>query len=169
MSRRSTVAADVPRVGVVGGGQMGSGITEVFLRAGAPVHLVEHDPACAADAAARVRRSLDRAVARAKLSEADRDAAIGRLSTGADLGDLADRSIVVEAVVEDETVKTEIFATLDKVVEDPIPSCGWRSRPTGRPTCWACTSSTPHRCSTSSRWCPPCSPRRRRGTGRRLW
>ncbi|MEJ2868081.1 3-hydroxybutyryl-CoA dehydrogenase [Actinomycetospora sp. OC33-EN08] len=109
----------LPKVGVVGGGQMGSGIAEVFLRAGCPVHVVEHDPACALDAEARIRRSLDRAVGRRKIDEPTRDAAVARLTSSADLGDLADRGLVVEAVVEDEAAKTEIFATLDKVVEDP--------------------------------------------------
>ena len=117
MSRRG--AKDTTRVGIVGGGQMGAGIAEVFVRAGCPVHLVERDPGCARDAAARVRRSLDRAVGRHKITEPERDTAAALLSTGSDLGELADRSLVVEAVVEDEAVKTEVFATLDKIVEDP--------------------------------------------------
>jgi 3-hydroxybutyryl-CoA dehydrogenase len=113
------VSARIDRVGVVGGGLMGSGIAEVCARAGCDVIVVERDPGAAEDARRRVQRSLERAVRRGKLTAGERDGAMVRLGVSADLGDLADRQLVVEAVVEDEAVKAEVFATLDKVVEDP--------------------------------------------------
>jgi len=67
----------------------------------------------------RIAKSLARGVRSGKLSEQDRDAAQGRMRFTTDLGDFADRELVVEAVAESEQVKTEVFATLDKVVTDP--------------------------------------------------
>jgi 3-hydroxybutyryl-CoA dehydrogenase len=104
---------------VVGGGLMGAGIAEVCARAGCDVVVVERDPGIAEDTRRRVTWSLDRALRRGKITLGEREDALVRLGVSADLGDLADRQLVVEAVVEDEAVKTEVFATLDKVVADP--------------------------------------------------
>lgn len=106
------------RVGVVGCGLMGSGIAEVCARAGLDVVVREIDAAAAEAGRNRLVSSLDRGVTSGKLTEADRDLAVGRLSFTTDLGDLADRQIVIEAVVEDEALKTEVFTILDKVVLD---------------------------------------------------
>jgi 3-hydroxybutyryl-CoA dehydrogenase len=108
----------IERVGVVGCGLMGSGIAEVCSRAGLDVIVREIDAGAAEAGRTRLIGSLDRGVRSGKLSEADRDAALARLTFTTDLGDLADRQLVVEAVVEDEALKTEVFATLDKVVTD---------------------------------------------------
>jgi 3-hydroxybutyryl-CoA dehydrogenase len=66
----------------------------------------------------RIVKSLDRAVAASKLPEADRDATLARLAFTTDLGDFADRQLVVEAVIEDEAAKVDVFRKLDKVVTD---------------------------------------------------
>jgi 3-hydroxybutyryl-CoA dehydrogenase len=108
----------IERVGVVGCGLMGSGIAEVCSRAGLDVIVREIDAAAAEAGQQRLTASLDRGVRSGKLTEADRDAALARLTFTTDLGDLADRQLVVEAVVEDEALKTEVFAMLDKVVTD---------------------------------------------------
>lgn len=105
------------RVGVVGCGQMGAGIAEVCARAGLETIIGEVDPAAAERGRARILGSFDKAVARGKMSEEDRDATLGRLAFTTDLADLADRQLVIEAVVEDEPLKTEVFAALDAVVE----------------------------------------------------
>jgi 3-hydroxybutyryl-CoA dehydrogenase len=65
----------------------------------------------------RVTGSLDRGLRSGKLSDEQRDAALARLRWTTDLADLADRQLVVEAVVEDEGLKAEVFGALDKVVE----------------------------------------------------
>jgi 3-hydroxybutyryl-CoA dehydrogenase len=106
------------RIGVVGCGLMGAGIAEVCTRAGLDVIVREIDAAAAERGRSRVLTSLDRGVTSGKLSEAERDAAVGRLTFTTDFGDLADRQLVVEAVIEDEGLKTEVFAALDKVVVD---------------------------------------------------
>ncbi len=109
----------IERVGVVGGGQMGSGIAEVSAKAGANVIVFEPTEELAEAARKRLTGSLERATSKGKLSEGDRDAALGRLSYTTDLADLADRQLVIEAVVEDEAVKGKIFARLDELITDP--------------------------------------------------
>ncbi len=106
----------IERVGVVGCGLMGSGIAEVCARAGLDVIVREVDIAAVEAGMARLTGSLDRGVRAGKLAEEERDAAVARLRYTTDLGDLADRQLVVEAVVEDEGLKTEVFTALDKVV-----------------------------------------------------
>ena len=114
----SVESSAITRVGVVGCGLMGSGIAEVCSRAGLDVVVREIDAATAEAGQKRLIGSLDRGVRSGKLTEDERDAAIARLSFTTDLGDMADRQLVIEAVVEDESLKTEVFATLDKVVLD---------------------------------------------------
>lgn len=109
----------ISRVGVVGGGQMGAGIAEVCARAGLDTVVCEADATAVRAARERITRSLDRAVGRGKATPDERDAALARIVLTADLGDMADRQLVVEAVVEDAGVKAEVFAGLDKIVEDP--------------------------------------------------
>ncbi|MEU7999268.1 3-hydroxybutyryl-CoA dehydrogenase [Micromonospora sp. NPDC049060] len=108
----------IRRVGVVGCGVMGAGIAETCARAGLDVLVAVSRPASLVPGRARLTASLDRAVGRGKLSEADRDVTLGRVSFTADLTDFADRQLVVEAASEQESIKLDVFATLDKVVED---------------------------------------------------
>jgi 3-hydroxybutyryl-CoA dehydrogenase len=109
----------IERVGVVGCGLMGSGIAEVCARAGLDVVVREVDAGLAELGLHRITASLDRAVRNGKLDEGAREGALKRLRITTDMADLADRQLVVEAVVEDEGLKTDVFALLDKVVDDP--------------------------------------------------
>ncbi|MFF1920471.1 3-hydroxybutyryl-CoA dehydrogenase [Streptomyces sp. NPDC058221] len=109
----------IHRVGVVGAGLMGSGIAEVCARAGLDVVVGETGLEAAAEGRRRITSSLDRGVRGGKLAEADRDAALGRIRYTTDLADLADRDAVIEAVAEDEAVKTAVFTALDKAVTRP--------------------------------------------------
>jgi 3-hydroxybutyryl-CoA dehydrogenase len=114
------VAQALPtRIGVVGCGLMGSGIAEVVARAGLDVVVVENGEAAAKAGRARIEASLGTAVERGKLDAADREAALDRIRVGADLEQLADRQLVVEAVLEDEAAKVTVFDRLDAVVEAP--------------------------------------------------
>jgi 3-hydroxybutyryl-CoA dehydrogenase len=97
---------------------MGSGIAEVAARAGCDVVVVEVAPEAAEAGRARIVRSLDRALGGGKLDEADRDAALARMLVTTDREALADRQIVVEAVIEDEAEKLAVFDWIDKVVPD---------------------------------------------------
>ena len=109
----------ISRVGIIGAGQMGAGIAEVCARANTDVLVYESTRELAAAGRSRILRSLDRGVSSGKLTEREREQASWRLRFTSDLGDFADRQLVVEAIVEDEDVKTEIFRELDKVVTDP--------------------------------------------------
>jgi 3-hydroxybutyryl-CoA dehydrogenase len=96
---------------------MGSGIAEVCARAGLDVTAVEADEGRLAAGRQRIEGSLDRAVRAGKLPADSRDQALGRITLSTDIGALADRELVVEAVAEDEGLKVDIFRQLDKVVE----------------------------------------------------
>ena len=105
------------KVGVIGCGLMGAGIAEVFARSGLDVVVVEASLPALEAGRARLERSLRRAAAKGKVdSAAD---VLTRIRMETSLEALADRELVVEAIVEDEAAKTQLFATLDKVVELP--------------------------------------------------
>lgn len=108
----------IERVGVIGCGLMGSGIAEVSARAGLDVMVREVDAAAAEAGRQRLVTSLDRGVTAGKLTEPERDEALARLSFTTAIDDLADRQMVVEAVVEDEAMKVDIFRELDRVLVD---------------------------------------------------
>ncbi len=108
----------IERVGVIGCGLMGSGIAEVCARAGLDVMVREVDAAAAEAGRQRLVTSLDRGVTAGKLTETERDEALARLSFTTAIDDLADRQMVVEAVVEDEAMKVDIFRELDRVLVD---------------------------------------------------
>lgn len=99
----------IDRVGVVGGGLMGSGIVEVAARAGIDVVNVEISTDAAKAAEQRVRGSLDRAVSRGKITEDEAATVLERVQFVDDLEALADRDLVVEAASEDEATKLDLF------------------------------------------------------------
>ena len=105
------------RVGVVGAGLMGAGIAEVCARAGKDVVLIDADPAAAERGRGRLEASLERAAKRGKV--ADVAEVLARITVGSDLDALADRDLVIEAIIEDEAAKTALFARLDAIVTDP--------------------------------------------------
>ncbi|QUC58632.1 3-hydroxybutyryl-CoA dehydrogenase [Streptomyces sp. A2-16] len=109
----------VTRLGVVGCGLMGSGIAEVAARHGIDVRVAESTPDAAEAGRRRITASLDRGARHGKLSAEQRDQALARLSFTVDLGDMADRQFVVEAVAENRDIKTGVLRVLDKAVEDP--------------------------------------------------
>ncbi|MCK9250869.1 MAG: 3-hydroxybutyryl-CoA dehydrogenase [Solirubrobacteraceae bacterium] len=112
-------AAAIERVGVVGGGQMGSGIAEVSARAGCDVVIVEVSAEAAEAARARIEKSIRRGVDRGKITAEDADATLGRVRATSDMTDLADRQLVVEAVVERKDAKLDVIRRLAEIVEDP--------------------------------------------------
>src|SRR5690606_37467368 len=100
---------EIATVGVVGGGLMGAGIAEILLAAGYRVTVVERDADALAAGYARVSAALDRAVERGRLTAEARAAQWARLSGAMDPGALFAADLVIEAVVEDEAVKCELF------------------------------------------------------------
>src|SRR5690606_16541028 len=107
---------EIATVGVVGGGLMGAGIAEILLAAGYRVTVVERDADALAAGYARVSAALDRAVERGRLTAEARAAQWARLSGAMDPGALFAADLVIEAVVEDEAVKCELFARLGRIL-----------------------------------------------------
>ncbi|MFB6353053.1 MAG: 3-hydroxyacyl-CoA dehydrogenase family protein, partial [Halobacteriales archaeon] len=112
--------AEIDTVGVVGAGTMGSGIAQVAAMAGYDVVMRDVEPELVDDGFASIDASLDRLVEGGSLSRQDADAARDRITGTTDLGALADADYVVEAVVEESSVKREVFADLDGLVEPGV-------------------------------------------------
>ena len=110
---------ELTRVGVVGCGLMGAGIAEICARAGRDVAVVELDERSLDAGRSRLGSSLQRAVKDGKLDQAGADAAMTRLTFSVEPSVLADRQLVIEAVVESEPEKLVVFAMIDKAVESP--------------------------------------------------
>lgn len=108
----------IERVGVIGGGLMGSGIAEVCARAGSNVVVHEVDASTAEAALGRIEKSLDRAVERGKLMEDESADILSRISLSTDLHEQGDRQLVIEAATESEPLKKQIFSDLDEIVSD---------------------------------------------------
>jgi len=106
----------IERVGVIGGGMMGSGIAKVVSRAGIDVVLVEVSADAVKAASERVEASLRRAESRGKIEAAEVTEVLGRITYTEDLDALADRDLVVEAASEDEHTKLELFASVGKIL-----------------------------------------------------
>ena len=103
---------------------MGAGIAEVAAKSGADVLVWELKQEAVDAGQARIEKSLAKAVERGKLSAEDRDATLSRLSYTTNLEDFADREMVMEAIVENEKIKKDVFAQLDEIVEDKsAPLC----------------------------------------------
>ncbi|MXW08210.1 MAG: 3-hydroxybutyryl-CoA dehydrogenase [Gammaproteobacteria bacterium] len=106
---------NIQRVGVAGCGLMGSGIAEVAARAGFDVLVSEVDEGALEGGKSRIVKSMGRAVEKEKLSPAARDEAWGRMSFTTSLADMADRDLVIEAIVEDLAIKSELMGALDEI------------------------------------------------------
>lgn len=109
----------IERVGVIGAGQMGGGIAEVCARAGVDVTVFETTEALVSAGRNRIVKSLERGVSAGKITERERDGALANLRFTTTMSDLADRQLVIEAVIEDEKIKAGIFSQLDEIITDP--------------------------------------------------
>ncbi|WP_323036388.1 3-hydroxybutyryl-CoA dehydrogenase [Pararhodobacter sp.] len=99
-------------VGVVGAGQMGNGIAQVFAQAGYDVLLNDINQTSLDDALTRIDRNLERQVAKQALSPDEKSAIMGRVKTTLDLAELGPLDLIVEAASEREDIKNAIFAAL---------------------------------------------------------
>jgi 3-hydroxybutyryl-CoA dehydrogenase len=116
----TAAAGVITKVGVVGSGTMAIGIIEVFALAGFEVTSVTRGAEQSARLCERVKTSLNKAVVRGALAEADRDAALGRVTWSGALEHLADLDLVIEAVVEELSVKQALFAALDEICKPGV-------------------------------------------------
>ncbi len=108
----------VRTIGVIGAGQMGAGIVHVAAQAGFSVHMADIDEAQLDAALATISRNMDRQIQRGRMTEDDKAAALGRITTGSEYSAFADCDLVVEAATEDEGIKNQIFARLVPELRD---------------------------------------------------
>jgi 3-hydroxybutyryl-CoA dehydrogenase len=109
------VAREIGKVGVVGLGTMGAGIAQLAIEAGFETVGREISLELAEKARDRIAHFLTRKVEKGQLEQAERDAAVGRLSLTTEVSDLADCDLIVEAIVEELEPKQELFAELDRI------------------------------------------------------
>jgi 3-hydroxybutyryl-CoA dehydrogenase len=106
---------DISRIGVVGAGTMGNGIAQTFAVAGYDVIMRDIQEKYLERGMTTIGRSLERLVGRGKLSAEERDAALGRIRPSTDLGEMADRDLVIEAIIENTDVKAKLVQELDTI------------------------------------------------------
>ena len=110
----------IQRIGVIGAGQMGNGISHVCALAGLPVVLLDVKADALAKAMASMERNLDRQVSKDLISSQDKDAALARITTSSDYASFGDCDMVIEAATEKEEVKRAIYKVLTPHLK---PSC----------------------------------------------
>jgi 3-hydroxybutyryl-CoA dehydrogenase len=107
----------IQNIGVIGAGQMGNGIAHVAALAGFDVKLYDVDAAQLDKAKETIEQNMGRQIKRGTIKEADREAALKRIATGQDFKMFADCDIVIEAAVEKEQIKKDIFKALCPVLK----------------------------------------------------
>jgi 3-hydroxybutyryl-CoA dehydrogenase len=110
----------IKRIGVIGAGTMGNGIAQVFAQSGFDVRLCDAIPAALDRAKGTIEKSLGKFVEKGKLTSADRDAALGRLTTFSSIDHLADTDYVVEAIAEAVDAKIDVFKKLDAMTRPDV-------------------------------------------------
>jgi 3-hydroxybutyryl-CoA dehydrogenase len=105
----------IEKVGVVGCGLMGAGIAQVAAQSGCDVIVREVSPELVEKGLKSIEKNLARLVEKGTMTAADRDAVRGRLRGTTKLEDLADRDLVVEAIIEQLPIKRELYGALDKI------------------------------------------------------
>jgi len=110
---------EISRVGVIGLGTMGAGIAQVCLQAGLEVVGREVEAERGEQARGTIDHYLARGVEKERLTQDEKDAALGRLTLTTELADLADCQLVIEAAFEDLAVKRELFGELDRIAPPP--------------------------------------------------
>src|SRR5262245_33869842 len=111
---------DIRTIGVIGGGTMGNGIVHVAAKSGFKVMLLEVEQRFLDRAQATIAKNLEREVAKNKISESDKSSAIGCISGTLNLADLAKADFVIEAIVENENLKSKIFAEMDAIARPDV-------------------------------------------------
>lgn len=103
----------IQTIGVIGAGTMGNGIAQVSAQAGLAVTMIDIDQKAVDRGIQTLSKNLDRLVSKEKLSQADRDAAVGRIKGSTNYADLASADLVVEAATENLELKLKILKQID--------------------------------------------------------
>ena len=115
---KDTKVMDIKKAGIIGSGTMGGGIAMCFANAGIPVHIIDQDQDNLARGISVIEKNYDFMVGRGKLTQDQKDAVFGLVSSSLDYKDVSDCDIVIEAVYENLELKHEIFKSLDEHVKD---------------------------------------------------
>ncbi len=106
---------EIKKIAVVGAGTMGNGIAHISAQSGYDVVLVDQSEDYLSKAVARITKNLDRMIKKERITEADKQATLGRIKTSTDLKDCADADVVIEAIFEDRCVKKEVWGKLEEL------------------------------------------------------
>lgn len=102
----------IQTVGIIGAGQMGSGIAHVCALAGLSVRMLDSKVEALDRAQAGIAKNMERQVGKGTIQAADRDAALSRITTGTDYAEFGDADLVIEAATEREEIKVHIYKAL---------------------------------------------------------
>jgi 3-hydroxybutyryl-CoA dehydrogenase len=108
----------ISKVGVLGCGLMGHGISQICAQAGWDVVVRENDQAPLDKGMGKISKQLSRAVEKGKMEQSDADTVLGRITPTLDYGDLAESDLVIEAITEDLDQKLEMWKEVDGLVKD---------------------------------------------------
>ena len=114
---KDTKVMDIKKAGIIGSGTMGGGIAMCFANAGIPVHIIDQDQDNLIRGISVIEKNYDFMVGRGKLTQDQKDAVFGLVSSSLDYKDVSDCDIVIEAVYENLELKHEIFKSLDEHVK----------------------------------------------------
>ena len=114
---KDTKVMDIKKAGIIGSGTMGGGIAMCFANAGIPVHIIDQDQDNLTRGISVIEKNYDFMVGRGKLTQDQKDAVFGLVSSSLDYKDVSDCDIVIEAVYENLELKHEIFKSLDEHVK----------------------------------------------------
>ncbi len=109
---------EIKKVGVIGAGQMGHGIAQVFAVSGFEVVLRDITEEFVQNGFGRIGKNLERSVTKGRMSEEDKDAALARITTTTAIADMADCDLAVEAATENPEIKAKIFEEMDAAIRD---------------------------------------------------
>ncbi|KJS84476.1 MAG: 3-hydroxybutyryl-CoA dehydrogenase [Peptococcaceae bacterium BICA1-8] len=108
----------IQKIYIVGSGQMGSGIAQVAIQAGYQVTISDVQESFVEKAKANIKKKLARLVEKGKLTKEDQETSVARLTTSINLNDAKDADLVIEAIVENEKIKGEVFQKLDEICKE---------------------------------------------------
>lgn len=111
---------EITKIGVLGAGVMGNGISQVFAQAGHEVVMRDIEDGFVESGMKRITKNLDRSVEKSRITAEDKDTTLSRIKGTTDMGDLKDVDLVVEAVVENLEVKKTVFKELEELCRDDV-------------------------------------------------
>ncbi len=111
---------EITKIGVLGAGVMGNGISQVFAQAGHEVVMRDIEDGFVESGMKRITKNLDRSVEKSRIAAEDKDTTLSRIKGTTDMNDLKDVDLVVEAVVENLEIKNKVFKELEELCRDDV-------------------------------------------------